>query len=251
MDLDIDTLVNALVAARNGSGGPVAAQRLSHLTLDQAMEIQSKVQAALGETTAAAKISVVDGGALIAPIFAGAVVGDGETFSMPRRSFIALEIEVAAVLGQDYPAAATAGNAEDLSAAIDHFVVGIEVLGTRLVQREEAGKFGAVADNLTGAGYVVGRQKIGALADIEGLPVRVTLPGGETRELSARHPFGGPLAPILAFGRQPHRHFPALRKGVVVTTGSLTTPVAFAEAGEVTMQLGDYDPVSFTLDLTD
>jgi 2-keto-4-pentenoate hydratase len=249
--LEIDTLVNALIAARDGSGGLVEAQSLAPLSKDQAMDIQSRVQAALGESTAAAKISVVDGGALIAPIFAGAVIKDGDTFSMPRRSFVAIEIEVAAILSEDYPSSAVADGAEGLAAAIDHFVVGIEILGTRLHKREEAGKFGALADNFNGAGYVVGRQKIDGVPAVDGLPVRVSLPNGEIRELEARHPFGGPLSPILAFGRQPHEHFPVLGKGVIVTTGSLTTPVAFTGEGKVSMQLGDYDPVSFTLALTD
>lgn len=247
MSANIESLADAFVAARQDPTRLVPASLLTELTAEDAMAVQAAVLRRLGETAPVAKVSVVNDRGQAAPIISRQVVSSGGTLSLGGAALLGLEIEVAAVLKDDLTPELAAGGRDAVIAAIDHYIVGIELIGTRIDDRTKAGSFGPMADNMITSGYVLGTQKLTALPEVNGLPVSA-LVDGETRDLgAAKHPFGDPIAPILAYASAPYDRFGGLRAGMVVTTGSLTPLIKVPETAEVTLKLGDFDAVSLHL----
>ena len=63
----------------------------------------------------------------------------------------------------------------------------------------------------------------------------------------AAHPFGDAISPIRIYAAAPYDHFGGFRAGLVVTTGSLSPLIEVPPGANVSLKLGDFAPVSFTL----
>ena len=247
-DTEINTIADAIVAAHRDPTKRVAAAHLAHLSIDAAMAVQGAVIQRLGETVPVAKVAIgAEGRGLAAPIISSTVINDGGTLSSGNGDFLGLEIEIAACLAQDLTPAIVAQGRDAVLAALDHFVVGIELIGTRIDDRSKAGPFGPMADNMITAGYVRGGQAIAALPLADGLEMSVTVDGVERSLGLSKHPFGGVIEPLMAYAKAPFDQFGGLRAGMVVTTGSLCGLIELATPSKVSVKLGDFDPVSFTL----
>jgi len=247
-DNQIDPIATSIVAALRDPSLKVPAAPLAALDAETAMAIQGAVLAKLGEKSGVTKVAGATGNnSLAAPIITSWVINTGETLPLDGRNFMGLEIEIAAVLGQDLtPEIAARGEAAVL-AAIDHYIVGIELIGTRIDDRTKAGPFGPLSDNMITAGYVLGTQRLTECPFVDGLAVVVTIDGKQTALDTAKHPFGGVLAPIMNYAASPFDHFGALKAGAIVTTGSLTPLIEVPSTGPVSIRLGSFDPVSLTL----
>lgn len=243
-----DQLIQAYIAAHRDPARPVPATALQALDAAGAMAVQGDVLRQLGETASVAKVAAPAGGlALAAPIIDSWVVKSGGTLKLDGRNLMGLEIEVAAVLKNDLtPTIARQGKAAVLE-AIDHFIVGIELIGTRIDQHKQAGPFGPLSDFMVTSGYVTGLQAIPTLPEVDGLPIMLKTAAGTTQLGPAKHPFGGVLEPIIAYASAPFDHFGGLRAGMTVTTGSLCALIDVPPTGTATLQLGDFEPVSLTL----
>ena len=57
------------------------------------------------------------------------------------------------------------------------------------------------------------------------LPLRFTVDGDIVQEVRGGHPQGDPVEPLRAYASQPNDALGGLRKGQVITTGSLTKPL--------------------------
>lgn len=249
MTVEIDLIASALVAARTGAGALVGAEQLSGLSEDQAMAVQAAVRQRLGQSAPVVKLSISGETALTAPILSDEVVTSGANLVVGEGSFLGLEIEVAAVLGEDLTSEHASAGPAGVLAAVAHFVLGIELIGTRIDDRTKAGRFGALADNLLSMGYVLGRQVIAQLPVVDGMPVKAVIDDRAYYLGEAKHPFGGALAPLLAYARHPSEHFGTLRAGTVVTTGSLVNLLNVPRVAAVSIQLGDLEPVEVKLAL--
>jgi 2-keto-4-pentenoate hydratase len=246
-DLTTDQLVQAYIEAHRNPAKPVSASLLTHLDASGAMAVQAALLKRLGQTASVAKVAAPpDSPALAAPIIDSWVTQTGGTLRLDGRNFLGLEIEVAAVLRRDItPEVAKKGKAAVLE-AVAHFIVGIELIGTRIDQHKQAGPFGPLSDCMVTAGYVSGRQIIPTLPEVDGLPIVLETGSGTTQLGPARHPFGGVLEPIIAYGAAPIDQFGGLRAGMTVTTGSLCALIDVPPSGTITLRLGDFDPVSVT-----
>lgn len=244
---NIEQIIQAYLAAHRSPAARVPAASLVDLSAADAMAIQAAVMHQLGETVTVAKVASPASGPVAAPIIDSWAVQNGGTLTLAGRDLMGLEIEIAAVLKTDLtPEIAKAGKAAVL-AAIDHFIVGIELIGTRIDQRTEAGPFGPLSDWMLTAGYVSGPQIIADLPEVDGMPIVLETAAGLTQIGPAKHPFGGVLEPIIAYAAAPFDQFGGLRAGMTITTGSLSALIEAPPTGLIHLRLGDFAPVSVTL----
>lgn len=114
--------------------------------------------------------------ALAAPIIDSWVTTSGDTLQLKGRNLMGLEIEIAAVLKSDLTANIARQGKAAVLATIDHFIVGIELIGTRIDKYNQAGPFGPLSDFMITAGYIKGEQCIATLPEVDGMPISIETP---------------------------------------------------------------------------
>ncbi|RRH96680.1 hypothetical protein EH240_22110 [Mesorhizobium tamadayense] len=245
---DIDAIAKAIAEAYRNPGQRVPASRFIDLTRNEALAIQGEVMKLLGESAPVAKVAMPpDGIATGAPIPAGMVIDDGGTIELGERDLAGLEIEMAVRLGADLtPEIAKAGHSAVLQ-TIEHFVLGIELIGSRIDDRTKAGPFGPLADNMVTGGYVIGTQVLAQEPKVEGLAITLSSDGAILQRETTKYPFGDAISPVIAFAGMADDHFGGFRKGMVITTGSLSPLLIVPRKGRIKISLGDFAPLSFTL----
>jgi 2-keto-4-pentenoate hydratase len=248
MSADITAIAEAIAEAHRAPGQRIPASRLVDLTRREAMAIQGAVLKLLGESVSVAKVAMAqDGTGTAAPIPEGMVIDQGGTIELGERDLAGLEIEVAVRLGADMtPEIARAGCATVMQ-AVDHFIIGIELIGSRIDDRTKAGEFGPLADNMATGGYVCGTQNLTDEPQIDGLAITLACDGAITQRETAKFPFGDAISPIIAFAKTADDHFGGFRKGMVITTGSLSPLLIAPRTGRIEITLGDLPSLSFTL----
>lgn len=246
---DLARLADALAAAHEDDSRRVPAGDLAALTLEDASHVQALVMERLGVSAAACKVGINPAGhAFAAPIFAKDCVDSGGRLPFPKRGLMGLEVEIAFRLRADLtPEIAAAGEAAVLE-VIDQFLVGIEVVGSRLDDHTKAGPAGTLADNFSNAGYAWSFAPAWTKGtDLEGVTVEIEADGKVIHNAPAKHPLGAVMKPVLAYGAAPFDHFGAFKAGMVVTTGSLCGIVPLAAPAEVTARLGGSHRIDLTL----
>jgi 2-keto-4-pentenoate hydratase len=248
MSADINAIAEAIAEAHRDPRQRVPASRFIGLTRGDAMAIQGAVLKRLGESLPVAKVAMPpDGIATGAPIPAAMVIDDGGTIELGERDLAGLEIEVAVRLGADLtPEIAKAGRDAVLQ-TVEHFVLGIELIGSRIDDRTKAGPFGPLADNMVTGGYVIGTQILADEPKVDGMAITLSSDGAIIQRETAKHPFGDAISPIIAFARMADDHFGGFKKGMVISTGSLSPLLIVPRKGRIEISLGDFAPLSFTL----
>lgn len=227
-------LIQQLVDAHRSGTHDVGPAPYAALDREAAYRVQRGVMVALGETPAMYKTGLTaDGIGTVAPIFASRV-GMSGAFQLPKANVVGIEVEVAVVLGKDVPD----GTDElDLVEAIDHYIVGVEVVGTRFSDRLAAGANGGLADGMSSLGYVINPAPREPGADLENFDVRIGFNGQQIYAAPAKHGFGTVLASLVAYAKAQRPDYP-LKAGTIVTTGSLCGLVPTTGTGPVAAQLG-------------
>lgn len=248
MPADIVSIADAIAEAHRVPGRRIAAADLVGLTRGEAMAIQGAVLKLLGESVPVAKVAMApDGSGTAAPIPAGMVIAQDGTIELGERDLAGLEIEVAVRLGADLtPEIARAGR-EAVLETVEHFLLGIELIGSRIDDRTKAGPFGPVADNMVTGGYVCGTDRLMHEPQIAGLPIALACDGAVIQRETAKFPFGDTLSPIIAFAKTADDHFGGFKKGMVITTGSLSPLLKGPRKGRFEISLGDFPPLGLTL----
>ncbi|MGN7294259.1 hypothetical protein [Rhizobium sp. SAFR-030] len=178
---------------------------------------------------------------------------DGQLFGAPlifvesAREFpfapgIRIEVELAMTLGQDLPPRGTPYTREEVQAAIETVAIGIELVRSRYIDGAGDAYPLLLSDMMSNVGYVLGpeldRHVLDAGADLGGL----TLTNGAIALFDgpAKHPDADPLAAVLACANRglPTFNGGFLRKGQVVTTGTLSGAPYITAPSEVTAALG-------------
>lgn len=228
-------LIAALVDAQRRGAQDVDAAPYSALGWDAAYRVQHGVMQALGESMGLYKTATAaDGTGIVAPIFASRV-GQSGVLKLPLANITGLEVEVAVVLGADIAAGASEA---DVAAAVDHYFVGIEVVGTRYADRSMSGPTGGLADGLSAYGYVINPARRPAGTRLDGFDVTLEFGGKQIYQAPAKHGFGSVLGSLVAYARAPRAEYP-LRKGMMITTGSLCGMVPTSGTGHAIARLGD------------
>ncbi|KAL8378119.1 hypothetical protein RB595_008702 [Gaeumannomyces hyphopodioides] len=251
--VDEDEAVRLLVQAqRTGGHSKIDPAPLAGLDRAGAYRVVLAQQEALGEEVGLYKTSLMqpDGTGIIAPIWRSRV-GTSPGFCFPTAAYAVkgLEFEVGVKLGRDVPAGEGVDEAA-VAAAVESYFVGIEIVGTRLVEPSTGGQPGpaaGLADNLSALGYVFGGESPRG-RDVDGLEVSFELDGRVLDKRTAKPGFGTVLTSVVAYARAQHPDMP-LKAGTVITPGSLNGCVLLppGSTGRVVGRLGSETTVEFTL----
>ncbi|AMM87043.1 hypothetical protein AZF01_21095 (plasmid) [Martelella sp. AD-3] len=222
----------------------------SGIAQDEAYSVQSAVAQRLGQTPGGFKVAINgEGKAVAAPIYASRFTSSGGSLALPAEGVMGVEFELAFVLGKTItPEMAEAGEDAVLE-AVDHFVFGIEVIGTRFSDQARSTAWAQLADNLTGIGYIAGTEKYSGKLDVDGEPLVLTANGAEIFNKPAKHPFGGVLKPVVAYAKSGEDRIGVLQAGSFITTGSLCGAVSFTAPCEVVGTISDRFSISASLTL--
>lgn len=246
-------LVQLLVDAQRAGGKPVVdPETLAHLDLEAAYRVSLGQQEALGENVSLYKTAVRNDGSpgVASPIWASRVGNSGPDYVFPAGLEVkGLEFEVGVKLARDIEVSDDLDE-DAVEAAVDHYFLGIEVVGTRLAPTktgEKPSPAQALADHNSALGYVFGGNYARG-RDVSGLTVSLEIDGKEIDRKPAVPGCGTVLASVVAYGKAQFPGFP-LKAGTVITTGSLNGCVLLPEGakGLVVGRLGDEEPVKFVL----
>lgn len=233
-----DDLAHHLAAAQRAQRHELDPAPFASLDREAAYRVQARVRDLLGETIGALKVGIAaDGKAIVAPIYRTSV-GESGKLALPVGNFVGLEVEIGVVLGRDLTPSIAAQGEAAMTGAINHFIMGIEVIGTRFTDRKAAGAEGGLADCLSTLGYAVGTTPWPRGEAISGLQVQLDYNGKTIHSGPARHAFGTVLNSFFAYAREQRPEYP-LTAGMVVTTGSLCGLVPAAGPGRAVARMGD------------
>ena len=239
------TLADDIVAAHRGAS---AAPRAVTVPPDYAtaMRIQHDVARKLEAAVAGWKLGFSpDGVPVAAPLFAHLVQASPARLACPARGYI-VEIELAFRLGRDLPPEAY--TRDDVLAAVDEAMIGIELVAGRFGEPPAVPYLAFLADNVGNAGYVTGASTRGFRAlDLTTLPLRFTIDGKVIEEKRGGHPQNDPVEPLRAYASQPIDAFGGLRKGQIVTTGSISKPLRIEAAARIAASLEGVGDVELVL----
>ncbi len=198
-------------------------------SLQEAMAVQQAFVEASGKSVAGWKLAIrPDGSAVAAPMVDCYRIGDDAIASFPGADIEGIEVEICFTLASDIPAATTSPfSRADVLRHIDAVYLGVELLGYRLVEKNQVPFPLFLADRLANRGFVLGPEIDAAIVEIFAentgdLPHLMVTEGTELRfDAVVKHPNIDPLAPLIAFANSPLNRDGRLKRGQIVTTGSL------------------------------
>lgn len=229
--MDTTELTRRLATAALAGTRTVNASTYKELSREDAYDIQDGVRVAMGAAIGMLKTAIhSDGVGVASPIYADRV-GTSLALRLPASLVLGVEVEIGVVLGRDV------NFSGDLPGAIDHYFTGVEVCGTRFVDRSLAGPTGALADSQSALGYVIGANRA-PIEDVSGLHVAIDFAGEQIYAAPAKHGFGSVLASLRAYADHQRPSLP-LTVGTTITTGSVCGLVPTSGAGHVVARLGD------------
>ena len=213
----------ALVAAHRGqaaTGRPTAAPA----SFSDAKRVQGEVARALGASVGGWKVGFApDGTAVAGPMYAGVISRSPSSRALAAGGCI-VEIELAFRLARDLPA--RAHTRDDILDAVSEALIGIELVAGRFGEPPSVAYPAFLADAIGNAGYVLGESTPSFRSlDLKALRCTFRLDGNVVQDRAGGHPQGDPIEPLRAYASAPIDTLGGLRKGQVVTTGSLTKPL--------------------------
>lgn len=238
MPTELD-LAQLLFEAQKDGRADVDAALFAGLDRDGAYRVMLRVMDMLGEKPAMLKTAIgPDGQGMAAPICASRV-GHSGVLTLPADRVVGLEVEVGLVLGRDLDTHTARHDPASITDAVDHYFVGIEICGTRYVDRKLAGAWGGLADSMTAYGYAINPRHREFGADIDGFDLTLDAGGRQVFNGPAKHSFGTVLASFEAYAKNQHPDLP-LKAGGIVTTGSLCGLVPTGAVGHVMAKCGTH-----------
>ncbi|KJF70472.1 2-keto-4-pentenoate hydratase [Agrobacterium arsenijevicii] len=203
-------------------------------SLQEAMAVQQAFVEASGKTVAGWKLAIrPDGAAVGAPMVDCYRVAGDNIASFSGKGIEGIEVEICFTLASDIPAATTTPlERVDILKHIDRVHLGVELLGYRLAEKNQVPFPLFLADRLANQGFVLGPEIDAAIVDTfannAGYLPHLTVTEGENVlfDAAVKHPNIDPLAPLVAFANAPLNTGGLLKRGQIVTTGSLCGAVA-------------------------
>ncbi|MDZ7927288.1 MAG: 2-keto-4-pentenoate hydratase [Agrobacterium sp.] len=213
--------------------------------LEQAMAVQGAFVEASGKTVGGWKLAIrPDGTAVAAPMVDCYRVGDDNIASFSGADIEGIEVEICFTLAADIPAASAAPlSRADILTHIDAVYLGVELLGYRLVEKNQVPFPLFLADRLANRGFVLGPQIDAAIVDTFAgntgdLPHLTVTEGTDILfDAVVKHPNVDPLAPLVAFANSPLNRGGMLKSGQIVTTGSLCGAIPSSLAAETHIEM--------------
>ena len=181
-----------------------------------------------------------------APVLANRIVDSGQDLQRSAFRQLAIEPEIAVIIGQTLPATATT-TSEDVRNAIDYAVAAIELLDVRNAFDIAPTAAEAVAQGVYNAGVVIGDTRLSfEMLDLETLPVSLHLDTQPPVSAVGAAP-QNPIDAVCWLANHLGRRGACLEKGMIVLCGT-HLPVRFVDAAKsVRVQMGPLGEVSFQL----
>jgi 2-keto-4-pentenoate hydratase len=236
---DAAALARSLADTRKAGGRRPAADFAVPPDLDAVMETQAALAKLHSDSVKGWKMGLREGAAILAPMYP-----IYPTLELPFSAGLGLEPEICVVLGADLPPVAGGYTRAEIVAAISAIHIGIEPITGRLAEGNKAPFPLFLADGLANEGYVLGARVPEALeaairAGVTQLDMPITFSGSavEAKTYAGVHPFGDPLAPLVAYANAQTDKLGGLKAGQIITTGSFCGAPAVLSKGEATIDL--------------
>lgn len=198
-------------------------------TIEAAMAVQAIAVGTIGKEVAGWKLGFNNGRPVAAPLLDVYDELQDSMLTVPKPGALGIEIEICFVLAEDLPALplGEAYTREKILNAVSSVHLGAELVSYRLTEENGAPFPLFLADRLGNHSFVTGPAIDPSVVDAfakqdSGLPPLIV--EAEDDVLFAAvpsHPQTDPLAPLVAYANAPNDHLGGLKRGHVVTTGSL------------------------------
>ncbi|HQU49187.1 MAG TPA: hypothetical protein PLM09_08690 [Casimicrobiaceae bacterium] len=246
----VETMVHALASAhRSGRVANAADLAALDVSIGEAYAVQAGTAIALAEGVGGWKAGFgPDGEPVAAPMLASTVEAHGARIALPPDRSVLLEIEIAFRLARDLPPRPerpyTRGEIED---AIDVALAGAEILAPRGGMPASGTPFPRFVADLQGnAGYVCGGETRGFPSlDLSARRVRLWIDDALVHDAVGGHPQGDPWAPVVAWARAQRDRLGGMKRGQVITTGSLNKPLTVEAPCRVRAEVEGVGEVAF------
>lgn len=215
-------------------------------TLAAAMQVQAMSLRVIGADLGGFKLGFnAEGVAIAGPMLKSMVTPSPARLTLPARGGLLAEIEIAFRLGSDLPPRARPYLRDEVLAHVGEVLIGIEWLCPRLDARAAAHFPSWLADRLGNYGYVTGASvAVSKMADITNLRTQMWVDGDLTHDKLGGHPQNDPLLPLLAYANAQNDACGGLKSGLVITTGSLTTPLPIKSPCEIRAEIAGIGSVA-------
>lgn len=238
-----DDLLNAISAALR-DGTVIDPEPHLGLPLADAFSIQTALFRQFDQPLLGSKLASKGAVAHSAPLL---FVKEGGQY--PHQSGLAIEVELALVLGKDLRLQDPSIERGDIVDAISSVRLGVELLRSRYKGGSRGDPGLAVADLMSNIGYLLGPElDRGLIADgVSPGRLTVALDGRRLYDDQARHADSDPLKALLTLCHQaPLTPLVKLEAGQVITTGTLCGLLTIDHPGQVAISLAGQ---TFQLDL--
>ena len=225
MTATVERIAQRFLEARRPGGPPVVpapAEALAEAA--DAYAVQGRVVGELGPV-GAWKVGAASPTAepLRAPILAATIHASPVTLPASSFHLLGIEAEIAYRLGADLPARARPYGPEEVAAAIESMLAAIELVDTRLADHMTAPPLWKLADNQINGALVTGPPvEDWRRFDPRTQPVRLEVDGSVVAEGRGGNSAGDPFRLLVWLANSCGSHCGGLRRGQIVTTGSLT-----------------------------
>ena len=215
-------------------------------TLEEAYDISAGMMAALGQQPGGWKVGYApDGTPVAAPMYASGFLNSGDVWTMRSDRPMIPEIEIAVRLAHDLPSnPRKAYTRADIEDAASECLIGIELIERRIPMQGAPFPMN-LADDLGNVSYVTGpsTRDIRAL-DLPNLLCRFWMNGALVVDRRGGHPSGDPLKPMVDWANAQKDRAGGLRRGQIVTLGSLTPLVVMSGPGALEAEIEGIGKIS-------
>lgn len=223
----INAVSQALIAAhrsRQAIETPYAT--LAPANAEEAYAIQLRVWNTVsggGERPNAFKVALPapDAEPIAAPVFAHTLVNSGAKLSAKQFRIMGIETEIGVRFGRSLPPRSTPYTREEILDAVASAHVALELVDTRLADREAAGPLWRLADSMVNGGLVIG-DEVADWRELDPATVigRSFASGHLISETQGKHPTGDPYFLLPWWANVGSRRYGGILPGDFLTLGS-------------------------------
>jgi 2-keto-4-pentenoate hydratase len=244
---EMEHAVAALVDARRNGTRPAALPDGAHpADIDAAHAIQDAVVSALDERVAGWKVAISPGGIMRGAILGSRVLESPAHMPAAGLPLLGIEAEIAFLFERDLPPRGTEYGADEIAEAATA-VVGIEIVGTRFRDYDQAPALDRTADCMSNEAFVLGTRRSDWRAqDLAGLEAELRVNGTMITRQIGGHVTRDPLIPAVALVNL-LRQSVGVRAGQFATTGTFTGLHRAAPGDDVTVSFTGFGTASITL----
>lgn len=239
--------VRALLAARHEGSRPDALPEDAHpRSIAEAHAVQDAVTAALGERVAGWKVAITPEGVMRGAILASRVLQSPATYPSPEPRLLGIEGEIAFLFEKGLPPRDADYNAAEVGAAATA-LVGIELVGSRFRDYDQAPLLDRTADCMSNEAFVVGSRRTDwRELNLAGIEAVLSVNGNEAVRRIGGHAAKDPLIPAVALVNT-LRHTRGIDAGQFVTTGTFTGLYRARPGDRIIVRFTDFGEAAVTV----